>query len=392
MNTNAVVPQTTDLSLYRGPVEVAEKTEDPHEQMRSLLIADAHVRDLEKNELEIGDMPAAIRALLKEGNETGNLELGLMDYMNQQGINSITFINLDDDGNVASIMTVTRSPDNARDLNFQHSEKTPGGVVSDPYTGNLHNSSGIDKFLEKLGAGNFGELKKLGSENKDITKDESKVPGQLKEKLHNGTDSFLFHRSELTNLKARFMASEKTIFDTESSAKTAPSKPHAKAKATPASNKNHSANNVNNQHTKAEKAAGQTKSTVNFRDQITQSIGLDFANKNGASFEGIEQTVSRDKDGNLNVRQSIKNLHIPGSGNAPAGKKSNINLSQNVSANTATTGKEQQEQGQAKVIIGKNVNGGTLGFGPNTEAHVSMGKGSSMNEIKGDNVTVEYDR
>jgi hypothetical protein len=144
MPVNSVSTQTTDLSKYQNPIDAPKKVEDPHDKMLDMLATPTHVNSL-REQTNILEMPEEVENLLKT--PSGDLEKALMDYMKKHGINSMTFINLDDNGNVASIVTVMKQENNDDKLHFKQSERTPGGGVDQPYSGNFNNAHHIDDFI-----------------------------------------------------------------------------------------------------------------------------------------------------------------------------------------------------------------------------------------------------
>jgi hypothetical protein len=144
MPVNSVSTQTTDLSKYQNPIDAPKKVEDPHDKMLDMLATPTHVNSL-REQTNILEMPEEVENLLKT--PSGDLEKALMDYMKKHGINSMTFINLDDNGNVASIVTVMKQENNDDKLHFKQSERTPGGDVDQPYSGNFNNAHHIDDFI-----------------------------------------------------------------------------------------------------------------------------------------------------------------------------------------------------------------------------------------------------
>jgi hypothetical protein len=141
-------PVSSPYSPYANPAETASKTEDPHDMMRDIMGADTNVNRSQLSEMgfSIADIPEELDKLINT--RIDNLESKLSAYMENEGINSLTFINLDDNGDIASIVTVTRNPNNKRELDFRCSERTAGGQVPDPYRGNLHDYNHLIKFHE----------------------------------------------------------------------------------------------------------------------------------------------------------------------------------------------------------------------------------------------------
>jgi hypothetical protein len=141
-------PVSSPYSPYANPAETASKTEDPHDLMRDIMGAGVNVNRSQLSEMgfSIEEMPEQIETLLNSAKD--GQEKALLDYMNDNGMNSLTFINLDDNGNVASIVTVTRNSNNKLALDFKHSERTTGEQISAPYHGHLNKAADLDKFYE----------------------------------------------------------------------------------------------------------------------------------------------------------------------------------------------------------------------------------------------------